>query len=254
MNTAIEDLKALHISNLNTIKGLNIQVKELESEKKIQIISNFNSIKELNEQIEQIESERKIQYANDLTTIKALNEQIEILELEKNTQYNTNSYNIKELNNRITQLESEKDIQFTSDLKTITTLNKQVVKLESDINDQFQQFATGIIIIIEALEKLKKAVSKKELKKTAKGKKILNRYKKTRKSLEYLVMQLDISKITFPDNQLIESFCKVVGTEPDASKPDNTILTIVKNGYIRGDELIREAEVIVVKNEEVSLG
>jgi molecular chaperone GrpE (heat shock protein) len=176
MNNAIEDLKALHISNLNIIKKLNNQVEKLEAEKNNQNSSNLNIL--------------------------------------------------NELNNRVEQLESEK-------------------------NSQFLQLATGIITVMDTFEKLKKAVSKKALNKTPKGKKVFSQYKKAQRSLEELVVQFEISKITFPDNQLIDGLCKVVGAQPDVNKPDNTILSVVKNGYIHGSELIREAEVIVVKNNAV---
>ena len=106
-------------------------------------------------------------------------------------------------------------------------------------------------MIVDSFEKLNKSISKKKLNKTKKGEKILDRYKNTRKSLEELLLQFEITKITLPDDQLIPGFCKVVGTEPDADSPDDTILSIVKDGYIRGTEVIREAEVIVVKNEGI---
>jgi molecular chaperone GrpE (heat shock protein) len=199
MNNSIEDLKALHISNLNIIKELNSQVAKLESEKNSQNSSHLDSIRELNNKVEQLESER-------------------------NNQNNSNIDSIRELNNKVEQLESEKSIQF-------------------------MQFATGILTVVDTFEKLKKAVSKKALNKTTKGKKVLDRYKKVRKSLEELLLQFEISKITFPDSLLIAGLYKVVGTEPDADKPDDTILSIVKNGYVCGKELIREAEVIVVKNQ-----
>jgi molecular chaperone GrpE (heat shock protein) len=201
MNNAIEDLKALHISNLHIIKELNDQVEKLESEKSNQNISNLDSIRELNSRIEQLESEKNSQNISNLETIKELNIRVEELVSEKST--------------------------------------------------QFLQWATGIITIADIFEKLKKAVSKKALNKTNKGKKVLDRYKKARKILEELLSQFEIRKITFPDNQLIPGFCKVVGTEPDADKPDDSILSIVKDGYFCGTEVISKAEVMVVKNQEI---
>jgi len=201
MSNTTEDLKALYISNLNTIRQLNMRVEQLESDKQNQNILNTNIIKELNNRIEQLESEKNIQ---------------NILNLDV----------VRDINNRVEQLQSEK-------------------------NSQFFQLATGILTVVDTFEKLKKAVSKKALNKTNKGKKVLDRYKNVRKSLEEVLLQFDISKITFPDDQLIDRFYKIVGTEPNADKPDDTILSIVKNGYIRGTELIREAEVIVVKNQVI---
>ena len=57
-----------------------------------------------------------------------------------------------------------------------------------------------------------------------------------------------ITKIDFPENKLIVGLCKVIDTEPDNKLPNDTIIEIVRNGYIHGKELIREAEVIIVKN------
>ncbi len=223
MNSTIEDLKALHISNLNTIKELNNHVKQLEAEKKIENTSNLDTIRELNERIVQLEA-------------------------EKNNQNNSNLNRLRELNERVGQLEAEKNSQSSTNLNTISELNNRVGQLGSEKNIQYMQLATGLITFMDTFEKLKKAVSKKALNKTTKGKKVLDRYNKVRESLDELVSQFEISKITFPDNQMIAGLCKVVGTEPDADKPDDTILSIVKNGYIHGTELIQEAEVIVVKN------
>ncbi|MFZ4549647.1 MAG: nucleotide exchange factor GrpE [Bacteroidales bacterium] len=248
MNNAIEDLKALQISNLNTIKELNNQVRKLESEKSIQSISNFNSIKELNDQIRQLESERAIQHAADLNSIKALNEQAKILESEKNNQNISNLNTIQELNKQVTQLESEKIIQFNSDFNSIKELNKNIELLESEKHIQLLQLAMGLISVVDSFEEFKKAIPKKIFNKSNKGKNALIQFKKARKSLKGILKEFKISKITFPENQLIDGYGMVVGTEPNINEPENAILSVVKNGYICKSQVIREAEVIVVKN------
>ena len=227
MNNSIEDLKSLYVSNLNTIKELKKQVEKLESEKNILNISSLDAIAELNNRLEHLESEKNSQNVSNLNTIR-------------------------ELYNRIDQLESEKSTQNIENLNTIKELSNYVEQLELEKSSQFTQTATGIIIFMDSFEKLNKSISKKALNKTKKGEKILDRYKNTRKSLEELLLQFEITKITFPDDQLIPGFCKVVGTETDADSPDDTILSIVKDGFMRGAEIIREAEVIVVKNEGIS--
>ena len=166
--------------------------------------------------------------------------------------YISNLNTIKELNSRVEQLESEKNIQEVSYLNEVKELNDRFGQIKSEKADHIYQLATGLIEVVDTFEKLTKAVSKKALNKTAKGKKVFVRFKKARKSLKELVVEFGITKITFPENQLIDGFYKVVGTEPDADKREDTILSVVKNGYIRGNELIRKAEVIVVKNHAVS--
>lgn len=226
MNKATEDLKALHISNLNTIRELNTRLEQLESEKNIQNISSLDGIADLNNRLEHLETEKNSQNVSNLNTIR-------------------------ELNNRIDQLESEKSTRNIENLGTIKELSNHVEHLELEKSSQFTQTATGIITFMDSFEKLNKSISKKALNKTKKGEKILDRYKNTRKSLEELLLQFEITKITFPDDQLIPGFCIVVDTKPDADLPDDTILLIVKDGYIRGTEVIRAAEVIVVKNEGI---
>ena len=52
----------------------------------------------------------------------------------------------------------------------------------------------------------------------------------------------------FPDGMATLEDCEIDETEPDASKPDDTIISIVSPGYRRNGRLIRLAKVVVVKN------
>ena len=45
-----------------------------------------------------------------------------------------------------------------------------------------------------------------------------------------------------------DKYCKIVDVEPDSNHSNNFILSIEKEGYLINQELLREAEVIVVKN------
>ena len=55
-------------------------------------------------------------------------------------------------------------------------------------------------------------------------------------------------KIEFTDNRLIVGLCEVVETEADNNRKNDEIISVIRNGYIRGKELIRPAQIIVVKN------
>ena len=60
---------------------------------------------------------------------------------------------------------------------------------------------------------------------------------------KYNVAQIDL------DGKLMdENVCTIVDTEPDSEKEDGLVLSVEKNGYVRGDRLVRRAEVIVVRN------
>lgn len=49
-------------------------------------------------------------------------------------------------------------------------------------------------------------------------------------------------------NRLIVGLCEVVETEADSNRRNDDIISVIRNGYIRGKELIRPAQIIVVKN------
>ncbi|MBC8147811.1 MAG: nucleotide exchange factor GrpE, partial [Bacteroidetes bacterium] len=75
-----------------------------------------------------------------------------------------------------------------------------------------------------------------------------SRYKTIQKKLLALLQTQGISKIEFPDNRLIVGLCEVIETEADRNRKNDEIISIIRNGYIRGKELIRPAQIIVVKN------
>ena len=68
------------------------------------------------------------------------------------------------------------------------------------------------------------------------------------KKLLSLLQKHGVTKIEFPDNRLIVGLCEVVETEADSNRKNDEIISIIRNGYIRGKELIRPAQIIVVKN------
>ena len=124
-------------------------------------------------------------------------------------------------------------------------------KLESSIqegHDLFLNIVLDIIDVIDTFEKAEEVILDKGLGKAEGGSKIMERYKSVNKKLNNILHKHGITKIEFPENRLIVGFCKVVDTEPDPAYPNDTIISIVRNGYHRGKELIRESEVIIVKN------
>ena len=102
--------------------------------------------------------------------------------------------------------------------------------------------------MIDTFEKAKEAINERNLNKDDSSKKIINRFTSVLKRLHKLLQKNGVTKLDFPENRLIIGFCKVIDTEPDSSLPNDTIIEVVRNGYIHGKELIREAEVIIVKN------
>lgn len=132
--------------------------------------------------------------------------------------------------------------------KEIVDLRNKVEKKELEKKDQFLDLIRGIIELADLYETLLKGLVEKELDMSKDGGKCIRRFQSLYKEIQRLLKRKGVAIIEFPENQIIVGYTKIVDTEPDASRKDEEIISIVRNGYIYGKELIREAEVIAVKN------
>ena len=135
-----------------------------------------------------------------------------------------------------------------NNLKEIKQLKNSVEKCKDKNNDQFMDFVLGIIEVMDTYERAEELIIERGLNKDKNSKFIINRFSSVNKKLQSLLKKNGVTKLEFPENKLLIGFCKVIDTEPDSNLPNDTIIEIVRNGYIRGKEPIREAEVIIVKN------
>ncbi|MBF0235168.1 MAG: nucleotide exchange factor GrpE [Desulfamplus sp.] len=121
--------------------------------------------------------------------------------------------------------------------------------------DQFRQrelnYYISLFEILDAFENIDATLESKkdELDKTAKmlGRNVRSIHKKTSR----IVRSADIVPIEFPNNRAVMHLCKVVETRPDPELENETILSIVKNGYINRVDgtVLRKAEVVTVLND-----
>ena len=133
-------------------------------------------------------------------------------------------------------------------LKEIQHLQNSIEKNKLEKIDQFTEMILGIIEVIDTYEKADEAITERNLDKDDNSKFVINRFKSVNKRLFKLLQKFGVTKLEFPENRLLVGFCKVIDTEPDSNLPNDSIIEVVRNGYIHGKELIREAEVIIVKN------
>jgi molecular chaperone GrpE (heat shock protein) len=136
----------------------------------------------------------------------------------------------------------------TTHLKRISGLKNDIENKETEKQDLFKDIILGIIDVIDAHERVEESLIERGMDKNDENAKIINRYKTVQKKTLNLLNKYGVTKLEYPENKLIVGFSKIVDTEPDSSRKNDEIITVVRNGYIRGKELIREAELIVVKN------
>jgi molecular chaperone GrpE (heat shock protein) len=148
------------------------------------------------------------------------------------------------MNNEIRELENI----INGNLSIISHFKNQIEQIENEKHDQLKEIVLGIIDMIDSFERVEEEIVEKNRKNNKDIFKTMKRYQSIHTKLIYLIEKYGITKIEFPDNRLIVGLCEVVGTENDESKENDEIISIIRNGYQRENELIRAAKIIVVKN------
>lgn len=133
-------------------------------------------------------------------------------------------------------------------LKSTNHLKNENEKQENEKHDLLKNISLNIIEIIDSCENIDEWVTDNQYNEVDEARKTNSRYKTIQKKLLALLQTQGISKIEFPDNRLIVGLCEVIETEADRNRKNDEIISIIRNGYIRGKELIRPAQIIVVKN------
>lgn len=133
-------------------------------------------------------------------------------------------------------------------LKSTKHLKNEVERKENEKHDLLKEFSISIIDILDSFERIEESVIEKEYHKIDEVSKTVSRYKTIQKKLLGLLQKHGVTRIEFPDNRLIVGLCEVVETEADNNRKNDEIISVIRNGYIRGKELIRPAQIIVVKN------
>lgn len=131
-------------------------------------------------------------------------------------------------------------------LQSSNNLRNEIEKKDNEKHDLLKDISLNIIDIIDSFERIENNLTEKSFNEDVN--KTMNRYKTIQKKLLNLLQRYGITKIEFPENKLIVGFCEVVETEANISKKNDEIISIVRNGYIRGNELLRAAQIIIVKN------
>ena len=123
-------------------------------------------------------------------------------------------------------------------------LAEQERKYEKQLDDVFAEFLT----VIDTFEKSEALLKERGLDQDENASKAIKRLLNAKKKALSTLEKFNVKKLDFPDGKLDENTCSTIDSEPDASRKDDEIISIEKDGYTRNGHLIRRAEVIIVKN------
>jgi molecular chaperone GrpE (heat shock protein) len=133
-------------------------------------------------------------------------------------------------------------------LKSTNHLKNEIDRKDNEKHDIIKEFSLNVIDVIDSFERIEESIIEKGYNKIDEVNKAIIRYSTIKKKLLSILQKHGVSKIEFPDNRLIVGLCEVVETEADNNRKNDEVISIIRNGYIRGKELIRPAQIIVVKN------
>lgn len=145
--------------------------------------------------------------------------------------------------NEIPELRLKISTNLTELLEVKETLKQKDIEHQDVMKDYFRK----VIEVIDAYENKESSLLDKNAD-NVECIKVITSFSVIKRKLLSLLATYGVTQLDFQENKLIVGFCKVVGHEPEPSKRNDEIISIVRNGYIRGHESIRDAEVIIVKN------
>jgi molecular chaperone GrpE (heat shock protein) len=148
----------------------------------------------------------------------------------------------------ITLLKSQLKQIIVENFQSNNNLKNAIEQKENEKHDLLKDLSLKIIDVIDSFENSYEWITENELNKVDEARRAVSRFKIVHRRLLGLLKEYGITKIEFPDNRLIVGLCEVVETEADSQKKNDEIISVIRNGYIRGKELIRPAQIIVVKN------
>lgn len=136
----------------------------------------------------------------------------------------------------------------------VTLLQKIRIENEHKIEDMASENEKNLDAIFKDLLSVIDAFNKADTRMAEQypdnevAEKVRKRFATAKKKLFEILSKNGVTEIEFPDNMASINDCEIVETEPDLSKPDNTIVNIEKAGFRRNGRLLRLAEVVAVKN------
>lgn len=137
----------------------------------------------------------------------------------------------------------------------ITQLKQENIRLKNSLEDasleqerQIDALILEVIQVIDAYDKAETVVKDRGYNDDETAGKAIKRMLQPKKIALSILSKYNVSQIDLDGKIINEDLCAVVDTEPDSTKEDGLVISIEKNGYVRGDRLIRRAEVIIIKN------
>ena len=118
---------------------------------------------------------------------------------------------------------------------------------EQSERNSYKQF----LKVMDSIGSLKERYETKNMDSNKDCKSLFQKIKMIERLLEQILKDMNISKIQFAPGEMINpnvDNIDILDTENDPNRPDGEIISVIRDGYMIGDVILRHAEVVIVKN------
>ncbi len=132
----------------------------------------------------------------------------------------------------------------------INRLNKNLAEQKNKYENKENEYIINLLELLDAFEILNENIKEKEEFLDKSALMLLRNVKAIQNKVLHFLKANNICSIEFNNNKAKIECCKIIDTRQDSAKDNETILSIIKKGYvnIETNKIIRKAEVITVKN------
>ena len=127
------------------------------------------------------------------------------------------------------------------------TLRQQDERFQSRENDWY----LDLFEVLDAFENIDETIEVKKAGFDKTTRSLARNFRAIHKKLVRMIKARHIVRMEFADHKAKIGYCKVVDTRESANLENETIISVVKNGYIdeQNNRVLRKCEVITVLNE-----
>ncbi|HIJ36812.1 MAG TPA: nucleotide exchange factor GrpE [Deltaproteobacteria bacterium] len=132
----------------------------------------------------------------------------------------------------------------------IAELNHALKEQEDLFRNKEEGLYSGLFEVLDAFEGIEETLQAKEEDLNKTGKRLGKSIRAVHRKLVRLLKANDVVPMEFPDRMARIELCRIVDTQESGDLGNETILSVVKKGYLQQKEakVLRKAEVITVLN------
>ncbi len=133
----------------------------------------------------------------------------------------------------------------------IADLTHRLAERENFLEEKEKALYLSLLDILDAFENVDEMIEAKKDKFDKPAFMLSRNIRSIHKKFMHLMKAGHIVPMEFPDNKARMTFCKIIDTRIEPEMENETILAVVKKGYVRKQDgaILRKAEVITVLND-----